>query len=233
MPPASRSYLDGNNVQSSANSGIGVHVMPIASRGCSGGGLLRLSGRFRHGTRAAMRPARRSTISEPKRPRGDRRRRGHAFSVVVRARGRADASSSNGTGVRPNNIESAQHRQAFEAVGANALYAPGLTRPEDIRTVCAAVSKPVNVVMGLKTASLSVADLAALGVRRISLGSALSRAALGAFLRAAREIRQQGTIRFAEDNPPLCRGERSRGQGLAEVLYFSFFSNFSDAEFMQ
>ncbi len=89
--------------------------------------------------------------------------------------------------------------QAFDSVGADALYAPGLTRPEDIRTVCAAVNKPVNVVMGLKTASLSVADLAALGVRRISLGSALSRAALGAFLRAAREIREQGTFRFAED----------------------------------
>ena len=103
---------------------------------------------------------------------------------------------------RPDLDDTIRRLQAFEAVGANALYAPGLTRPEDIRTVCAAVSKPVNVVMGLKTASLSVADLAALGVRRISLGSALSRAALGAFLRAAREIREQGTFRFAEDALP-------------------------------
>ena len=55
---------------------------------------------------------------------------------------------------------------------------------------------------GLKTVSLSVADLAALGVRRISLGSALSRAALGAFLRAAREIREHGTFQFAEDALP-------------------------------
>src|SRR3984893_18001009 len=89
---------------------------------------------------------------------------------------------------RPDLDDTIRRLLAFEAVGANALYAPGLTRPQDIRTVCAAVSKPVNVVMGLKTASLSVADLAALGVRRISLGAALSRAALGAFLRAAREI---------------------------------------------
>jgi 2-methylisocitrate lyase-like PEP mutase family enzyme len=103
---------------------------------------------------------------------------------------------------RPDLDDTIRRLQAFETVGANALYAPGLTRPEDIRTVCAAVSKPVNVVMGLKTASLSVADLAALGVRRISLGSALSRAALGAFLRAAREIREQGTFRFAEDALP-------------------------------
>ena len=92
--------------------------------------------------------------------------------------------------------------QAFEAAGADALFAPGLTRPEDIRTVCAAVSKPVNVVMGLKSAAFSVAELAALGVRRISLGSALSRAALGAFVRAAREIQEHGTFRFAEEALP-------------------------------
>jgi 2-methylisocitrate lyase-like PEP mutase family enzyme len=95
--------------------------------------------------------------------------------------------------------------QAFEAAGADALFAPGLTRAEDIRTVCAAVGKPVNVIMGLtgvKNTSFSVAELAALGVRRISLGSALSRAALGAFVRAAREIREQGTFSFAAEALP-------------------------------
>jgi 2-methylisocitrate lyase-like PEP mutase family enzyme len=95
--------------------------------------------------------------------------------------------------------------QAFEAAGADALFAPGLTRAEDIRTVCAAVGKPVNVIMGLtgvKHTSFSVAELAALGVRRISLGSALSRAALGAFVRAAREIREQGTFSFAAEALP-------------------------------
>jgi 2-methylisocitrate lyase-like PEP mutase family enzyme len=103
---------------------------------------------------------------------------------------------------RPDLDDTIRRLQAFEAAGADALYAPGLTRPEQIRTVCAAVSKPVNVVMGLKSGSLSVAELATLGVRRISLGSALSRAALGAFVRAAREIREQGTFRFAEDALP-------------------------------
>ncbi len=63
---------------------------------------------------------------------------------------------------RPDLADTIRRLQAFEAAGADALYAPGLTRPEDIRAVCQAVSKPVNVVMGLKTASLSVADLAAL-----------------------------------------------------------------------
>jgi len=92
--------------------------------------------------------------------------------------------------------------QAFEAAGAGALYAPGLTRAEDIRTVCQSVSKPVNMVMGLKNAAFSVDELAALGVRRISVGSALSRAALGAFMRAASEIRERGTFTFANDAAP-------------------------------
>ena len=95
--------------------------------------------------------------------------------------------------------------QAFEAAGADALYAPGLTRSEDIRTVCASVSKPVNVVMGLVGAnntSLTVAELAALGVRRVSLGSALSRTALGAFLRGAREVKDHGSFTFAREALP-------------------------------
>jgi 2-methylisocitrate lyase-like PEP mutase family enzyme len=66
------------------------------------------------------------------------------------------------------------------------------------------VGKPVNVVMGLTglDSPFSVAGLAALGVRRISLGSALSRAALGAFVRAAREIRERGTFGFVEEAIP-------------------------------
>ena len=93
--------------------------------------------------------------------------------------------------------------QAFERAGADVLYAPGLTKAEDIRAVCASVSKPVNVIMGLKGAAFSVQELAALGVRRISVGSALSRAALGAFVRAAKEIRELGTFTFADDALPF------------------------------
>ncbi len=104
---------------------------------------------------------------------------------------------------RPNLEDTIRRLQAFEAVGADALYAPGLTRAEDIRTLCAAVHKPVNVLAGLQGKSLSVAELATLGVRRISLGSTLSRAALGAFVRAAHEIRDHGTFRFAEDALPF------------------------------
>ena len=70
-----------------------------------------------------------------------------------------------------------------------------------IDALCDAVSKPVNVVMGLAGATLSVDQLAGAGVTRISLGSALSRVALGALLRAAREIKEQGTFGFAEEAP--------------------------------
>ena len=99
---------------------------------------------------------------------------------------------------RPDLDDTIRRLQAFEAAGADVLYAPGLRDLAMIRTVCAAVGKPVNVVMGLAGAPFSVDQLAAAGVRRISLGSALSRAALGAFLRAAREVKERGTFSFAE-----------------------------------
>ena len=96
--------------------------------------------------------------------------------------------------------------QAFEAAGADVLYAPGLVRAEDIRTVCKSVTRPVNVLMGLggmQGAPLSVSDLAALGARRISVGSAMARAALGAFYRAGLEMREQGTFGFAAQAIPM------------------------------
>jgi 2-methylisocitrate lyase-like PEP mutase family enzyme len=89
--------------------------------------------------------------------------------------------------------------QAFEKAGADVLYAPGLNDLDMIRTVCRSVSKPVNVVMGLKGRSFSVAELAEAGVRRISVGSALCRAAYGALFRAAREMKEHGTFDWAND----------------------------------
>ena len=104
---------------------------------------------------------------------------------------------------KPDLDDTIRRLQAFEAAGADVLYAPGLTKAEHIRAVCASVSNPVNVIMGLKGAAFSVADLVALGVKRISVGSALSRAALGAFVRAAREIHEQGTFTFADRALPF------------------------------
>jgi 2-methylisocitrate lyase-like PEP mutase family enzyme len=101
---------------------------------------------------------------------------------------------------RPDLDDTIRRLQAFEAAGAEVLYAPGITAIDDIRTLCTAVSKPVNVLMGIRGAPLlSVQQLGALGVRRISIGSGFSRAALTAFVHAAREVINNGTFFFTAD----------------------------------
>ncbi len=100
---------------------------------------------------------------------------------------------------RPDLDDTIRRLQAFEASGADVLYAPGLTKAEQIRAVCSSLRKPVNALAGLKGAPFSIAELAELGVKRISVGSALTRAALGAVVRAGREILEYGTFRFADD----------------------------------
>ena len=89
--------------------------------------------------------------------------------------------------------------QAYQEAGADVLYAPGLTSREDIAAVVNSLDHPVNVLAGVKGMQLSAADLSALGVKRISVGGSLARAALGAFLRAAQEMRDQGTFTFSRD----------------------------------
>jgi 2-methylisocitrate lyase-like PEP mutase family enzyme len=103
---------------------------------------------------------------------------------------------------RPDLDDTIRRLQAFEAAGADVLYAPGLRDLDAIRAVCASVSKPVNVVMGLSGPRFSVAELAEAGVKRISIGSALARAAFGAVARAAREMREQGTFAFGAEGIP-------------------------------
>lgn len=98
---------------------------------------------------------------------------------------------------RPDLADTIARLRAFAEAGADVLYAPGLPDLDAIRAVCEAVDKPVNVVMGLQGSLYSVEQLQAAGVQRISVGGALARAALGAFVRAAEEIRDQGTFTFA------------------------------------
>lgn len=88
--------------------------------------------------------------------------------------------------------------QAFEAAGADVLFAPGLTTEEQIRTVTSEVGKPVNVLAGGVRLNATVEQLGEWGVRRISLGSNLSRAAMSAAIGAAKEIAEQGTFGFAK-----------------------------------
>jgi len=92
--------------------------------------------------------------------------------------------------------------RAFEAAGADVLYAPGLRDLASIRTVTAAVGKPVNVVMSSADPSITVAQLALAGVKRISVGGALSRLALAAFLKGAREMKEQGSFTYMRDTVP-------------------------------
>ena len=107
---------------------------------------------------------------------------------------------------RPDLDDTIRRLQAFESAGADALYAPGISALDDIRTVCAALRKPVNALVSIaadRGRPLTVSELSGAGVRRISLGSALTRAALGAFIRAAREIRTHGTFTFATEAMPF------------------------------
>jgi len=100
---------------------------------------------------------------------------------------------------RPDLDDTIRRLQAFEKAGADVLYAPGLHDLDTIRLVCTSVGRPVNVVMGMPGATFGVADLAAAGVKRISVGSALCRLAFGAFVRAAREMKNAGTFAFSSE----------------------------------
>ena len=100
---------------------------------------------------------------------------------------------------RPDLKDTIRRLQAYQEAGANVLYAPGLTTKEEITEVVRSVDRPVNVLMGLKSVYWTLEELSAMGARRISVGSALCRTALGAFLHAAREMRDHGTFTFAND----------------------------------
>lgn len=116
--------------------------------------------------------------------------RQHPFMLTARA--------ENFLHARPDLDDTIHRLQAFEKAGADVLYAPGLPGLEAIRTVCASVGRPVNVVMGLVGQVFTVDELRDAGVKRISVGGSFARAALGALVRAAREVRDHGTFTYAE-----------------------------------
>ncbi|OYD04946.1 pyruvate/phosphoenolpyruvate kinase family protein [Rhizobium sp. N4311] len=117
--------------------------------------------------------------------------RGRPFLLTARA--------ENYLWERPDLDDTIRRLQAFSAAGADVLYGPGLPDIEAIRTVCAGVDKPVNVVMGLRGQSYFVAELSAAGVRRVSVGGSFARTALGALLRAAEEVKSAGTFGYAAE----------------------------------
>ncbi|WP_274423774.1 isocitrate lyase/PEP mutase family protein [Chelativorans sp. YIM 93263] len=112
------------------------------------------------------------------------------------------ARAENFLHARPDLDDTIARLQAFEKAGADVLYAPGLTNIEQVRTVCQAVGKPVNV---LADAGFSLSALAEAGAKRISLGSKLSNFAFGAVERAAQEMLDKGTFEFTGDAIPSSR----------------------------
>jgi 2-methylisocitrate lyase-like PEP mutase family enzyme len=107
------------------------------------------------------------------------------------------ARAENFLFARPDVEDAIQRLQAYQEAGADVLYAPGLPSADAISSLVRSVDRPVNVVMGLKGPLLTLASLSALGVKRVSVGSALSRCALGALFRAVHEMRESGTFTWS------------------------------------
>ena len=99
----------------------------------------------------------------------------------------------------PDLDDTIRRLQTFERAGADVLFAPGLPNLAAVRTVCEALSKPVNFMVGIKGKSFSVAELAAAGVRRISLATSLYRTAISGLVTAAREVKDTGTFGFLDN----------------------------------
>lgn len=100
---------------------------------------------------------------------------------------------------RPSLGDTIERLQAYQEAGADVLYAPGLTKMDEIATLVRSVDRPVNVLAGMQGVRLELAELSKVGVRRVSVGGALSRVALAAFIRAAREMRDRGTFTFVDE----------------------------------
>ncbi|HXD09801.1 MAG TPA: isocitrate lyase/phosphoenolpyruvate mutase family protein [Anaerolineales bacterium] len=98
----------------------------------------------------------------------------------------------------PDLPDTIRRLQAFEQAGADALFAPGLPDLDSVRAVCAAVSKPVNFMVGIPGKSFSVAELEQAGVKRISLSASLYRATMSGLFEAAREVMEEGTFVYLD-----------------------------------
>jgi 2-methylisocitrate lyase-like PEP mutase family enzyme len=99
----------------------------------------------------------------------------------------------------PNIHDTIKRLQAYQEAGADVLYAPGLQTMDDIKAVLSSIDRPMNLLMGFPSSSLTVAEVAALGVRRVSVGGALARAAFGALKRAGMEMLEHGTFNYGKE----------------------------------
>lgn len=108
------------------------------------------------------------------------------------------ARAENFLNDRPYLDDTLRRLQAFERAGADVLFAPGLPDLDSVCTVCASVGKPVNFMVGIRGASFTVAELADVGVKRISLSTSLFRAAMSGLIAAGREAHEQGTFTYLD-----------------------------------
>jgi 2-methylisocitrate lyase-like PEP mutase family enzyme len=122
------------------------------------------------------------------------RRMSFPFTLTARAEGFLRG--------RPDLDDVIRRLQAFEAAGADVLMAPGLPDLAAVRTVCSSLSKPFNFMAGIPKKSFSVAELAAAGVKRVSLATSLYRAAMSGLLDAAREVKERGTLGYVDTSVP-------------------------------
>jgi 2-methylisocitrate lyase-like PEP mutase family enzyme len=125
-------------------------------------------------------------------------------AAVAQAHGRRlhfvlTARAENFLHGRPDLDDTVKRLQAFERAGADVLFAPGLPDLAAVRAVCSALKKPVNFMVGMRGTSFTVAELAAAGVRRISLSTSLYRAAMTGLLAAAHEVSERGTFSYVDD----------------------------------
>jgi 2-methylisocitrate lyase-like PEP mutase family enzyme len=98
---------------------------------------------------------------------------------------------------KPDLKDTIHRLRTYQEAGADVLYAPGLSSRDQIAAVVSSVDRPVNVLMGLGRLQLTLNELGEMGVRRVSVGGALYRLALGSFLGAAKEMKERGTFGFA------------------------------------
>ena len=112
------------------------------------------------------------------------------------------ARAENFLNNRPDLDDTIRRLQAYEHAGADVLFAPALPDLAAVRTVCSSVSKPVNFMVAIRGKSFSVSELAAAGVRRVSLATSLYRAAMTGLIDAAKEIRASGTFGYLDASVP-------------------------------
>jgi 2-methylisocitrate lyase-like PEP mutase family enzyme len=99
----------------------------------------------------------------------------------------------------PNIGDTIKRLQAYQEAGADVLYAPGIQTVDDIKAVLSSIDRPMNLLMGFPASQLTVAEVAVLGVKRISIGGSMARAAMGALKRAGAEMLEHGTFNYAKE----------------------------------